>query len=127
MSFGKKLQNYLDEKEISIAEAARLTGLSDSTIRSIIKRNSETIGVVVGIKLAHGLGISTDVINGWCGAATLPADEQEARAMVAQESKELLANINLLSPEDAAQVRGLIQHLAQRGRDQVVRKPKDRP
>lgn len=64
MYFYEILQSIIDEKEISIAEAARLSGLTDSTVRSIIARKNKTVALEVAFKLSKGLGVSLQRLNG---------------------------------------------------------------
>jgi plasmid maintenance system antidote protein VapI len=122
MAFGKNLQNYMKENNLEIGDVVKLTGVPYTTIYSIIERDSDNVAVTVAIRISKGLGISIDDIQNWTNAHAIPRDEQEATAMLEKERRDLLADIRLLSPEDAEQVKGLIQHLAQRGRDRVDRK-----
>lgn len=64
MNFYAILQNILDEKGLNIPEAARACGLSDSTIRSIITRKNNTISLEVAMKIAKGLNVSLERLNG---------------------------------------------------------------
>lgn len=66
----KILEHRLKEKNISIAEAARLCDLPDSTVRGIIKRKQQSIALEVAFKISKGLGISLEALNG--GAANQP-------------------------------------------------------
>ena len=63
MEFYKVLQAIMDEKQMNIPDVARASGLSDSTIRSIVKRKSKTVALEVAAKLSHGLGISLEYFN----------------------------------------------------------------
>ena len=49
MDFYSILQEILSEKDLSIPEAARACGLSDSTLRSIITRKNKTVALEVAI------------------------------------------------------------------------------
>ena len=64
MDFYSILQEILSEKGLSIPEAARACGLSDSTLRSIITRKNKTVALEVAMKISKGLGISLERLNG---------------------------------------------------------------
>ena len=113
MAFGSKLYEFLEARNMSIAEAARATGLSDNTLRSIIKRDSDKIGIHVAIQIAKGFNVSIDEIQGWTSVA-LPKSDNEALAILEKERAELLSDISKLSANDQEQVKGLIRYLARR-------------
>lgn len=58
------LEQILKERAISIAEAAKKSNLSDSTVRGIIKRKQKHIALDVAVKLSDGLGVSLERLNG---------------------------------------------------------------
>lgn len=62
--FYKILQEIMDEKGLSIAEVARISDLSDSTVRSIINRKTKTVALEVAFKLSKGLNVSLERLNG---------------------------------------------------------------
>ena len=64
MYFYEILQEILDEKGMSIPEAARACGLPDGTIRSMIVRKNKSVTIEVAFKLARGLGVSLERLNG---------------------------------------------------------------
>lgn len=64
MYFYEILQSIMDEKKTSIADVARLSGLTDSTVRSIITRKNKTVALEVAFKLSKGLGVSLQRLNG---------------------------------------------------------------
>ncbi len=64
MDFYQVLQQIMEEKNLTIPEVARLTGLTDSTIRSIINRKNKTIALEVAFKLSKGLDVSLERLNG---------------------------------------------------------------
>ncbi|NRT76358.1 helix-turn-helix domain-containing protein [Clostridium beijerinckii] len=64
MEFYKILLEIMDEKSLKIPDVARLTGLSDSTIRSIIARKTKNITLEVAFKMSKGLGVSLERLNG---------------------------------------------------------------
>lgn len=71
MDFYNVLQSILDEKSLSIPEAARLSGLSDSTIRTILSRKNKSVSLEVAFKLSAGLGVSMERLN--CGEKIMVA------------------------------------------------------
>lgn len=64
MEFYKILLEIMDEKSLKIPDIARLTGLSDSTIRSIITRKTKNITLEVAFKMSKGLDVSLERLNG---------------------------------------------------------------
>jgi transcriptional regulator with XRE-family HTH domain len=64
MYFYEILQKIMDEKRMTIPDVARSSGLSDSTIRSILSRKSKSAALDVSIKLSRGLGVDLMVLNG---------------------------------------------------------------
>ena len=117
MAFGKKLQALLDEKNLTVAEAARMTGISYTTLRSIIVRDSVNVGVDVAVKLSKKLGMSIEDVNG-----PVPEDDSEATIMVDKEKAGLLADMAFLEPDELDQVKGMIRFFAKRAKGRVDRK-----
>ncbi|MDB1935098.1 MULTISPECIES: helix-turn-helix transcriptional regulator [Clostridium] len=64
MDFYQILLEIMEEKSFSIPDVARATGLSDSTIRSIISRKTKKISLDVAFKMYKGLGVSLERLNG---------------------------------------------------------------
>lgn len=78
MDFYEILQEIMDEKGIGIAEVARKCELTDSTVRSIIDRRQKKVALNVAFKLADGLGVSLERLNGQNKKAPPSALEGEA-------------------------------------------------
>ena len=55
MDFYSILRQILEEKGLSIAEAARICGVPDSTLRSIINRKNQTVALDVAMRISLGL------------------------------------------------------------------------
>lgn len=64
LEFYKILQNIMIEKDLSIPEVSRRTGIADSTIRSIISRKTKNISLDVAFKLSNGLDVTLEELNG---------------------------------------------------------------
>jgi len=64
MEFYKILQKIMSDKNLSIPDIARATGLSDSTLRSIISRKTKNISLEVAFKLSEGLNVTLEELNG---------------------------------------------------------------
>lgn len=58
------LLKIMKNKNLSIPDIAKATGLSDSTLRSIISRKTKNISLEVAFKLSKGLNISLEELNG---------------------------------------------------------------
>ncbi len=64
MDFYYILQTILQEKNLSIPEAARICNIPDSTLRSIIARKNKTVALEVAMKISKGLNVSLERLNG---------------------------------------------------------------
>lgn len=64
MYFYEILQDIMEEQSLNIPDVARLTGLADSTIRSIINRKTKTVALEVAFKMSKGLNVSLERLNG---------------------------------------------------------------
>lgn len=64
MDFYEILKAVMAEKSMNIPDVARVSGLSDSTIRSILARHSKTVALDVAFKLAKGLGVTLERLGG---------------------------------------------------------------
>ena len=54
----------MKSKDLTIPEVARLCNLSDSTVRSIFTRKQKTVALNIAFKIADGLCIPLEVLNG---------------------------------------------------------------
>ena len=75
MEFYKILTEILEEKNLSVAEAARACGLTDSTLRSVVQRKAKNVSLDVAFKISDGLGVSLYRLNGMPDPET---DEKKA-------------------------------------------------
>ncbi|WP_053241999.1 helix-turn-helix transcriptional regulator [Clostridium sp. DMHC 10] len=64
MDFYKILLKIMNEKSLTIPDVSRATGLSDSTIRSIISRKAKNVTLEVAFKISKGLDVSLERLNG---------------------------------------------------------------
>jgi len=64
MEFHENLHAIMKEKGLTIPEVARMSGLTDSTVRSIFDRKQKKIALNVAFKLSKGLGVSLERLNG---------------------------------------------------------------
>lgn len=58
MDFYQILLDIMEERKLSIPEIARLCGLTDSTVRSMIDRKQKKVALNIAFKLSEGLGVS---------------------------------------------------------------------
>lgn len=58
------LNRIMDERNLKVAEVARICGLPDSTVRGIITRKQKSVALEVAFKLSDGLNISLRELNG---------------------------------------------------------------
>ena len=64
MEFYKVLEKIMKSKDLTIPKVARLCNLSDSTVRSIFTRKQKTVALNIAFKIADGLCIPLEVLNG---------------------------------------------------------------
>lgn len=64
MEFYEILSGIMQRKGMSVADVARTCDLTDSTVRSIIDRKQKKIALNIAFKLATGLGVSLEELNG---------------------------------------------------------------
>lgn len=100
--FYEILQSIMEEKRLSIPEVARLSGLPDSTIRSIISRKNKTVALEVAFKLAKGLNVSLGELNG--ERNMIPLD-------ISRERKRLMREVLDLPEEKLRAVAAFIKYL----------------
>ncbi|KEZ85577.1 hypothetical protein IO99_13875 [Clostridium sulfidigenes] len=89
MEFYKILQKIMLDKNLSIPDISRATGLSDSTIRSIISRKTKNVSLEVAFKLSEGLNVTLEELNG-----DAPCTKMNN---LAKEEEILLSNFNKLN------------------------------
>lgn len=64
MAIYKVLEEIMKDMNLSVADAARICKLPDSTVRGILRRRQETVALDVAFKLSDGLGVSLERLNG---------------------------------------------------------------
>ena len=57
MGIGIKLENLLEEHGLTVAELSRLSGVPQTTIYSVIQRNSKKIDINALIEISRHLGV----------------------------------------------------------------------
>ena len=124
MAFGKKLQEWLESRALTVSDAARMTGIPYTTIDSIIKRDSENIALTVALKISAGLGVTVDDIQGSL-KNRIPQNENEAAEIAEQKRRELIADMRLLDSDEQDQIENMIRFFVKRREDQSPRKQKD--
>lgn len=92
----------MKEKKLSIPEVARLSGLTDSTVRSIISRKNKTVALEVAFKLAKGLDVTLEELNGENNF--IPLD-------ISPERKQLIRTVETLTDEQVHAVSSFVKYL----------------
>lgn len=105
MYFYEILQSIMDEKDLSIADVARLSNLPDSTVRSIINRKNKTVALEVAFKLSNGLNVSLEKLNG--------ENESECKKVKTLTSMqhEIISDIEQMNDSDLLAVKTFISFL----------------
>lgn len=94
MDFYSILRQILEEKGLSIAEAARVCGVPDSTLRSIINRKNQTVALDVAMRISLGLGVSLERLNGIEGGKEIT---QRTKCKLQPEEEKLLSSFRSLN------------------------------
>ena len=102
MYFYEILQSIMEDKNLSIPDVARLSGLPDSTIRSIISRKNKTVALEVAFKLAKGLNVSVAELNG---------EQNIIPLNISKERKKLMREVRELPEEKLRAVAAFIRYL----------------
>ena len=63
MGFGNTLSNLLKSKNMTVAELAKKTGISSSTLYAIIRRDSDNVNLSAIQKIAHELNVSVETLQ----------------------------------------------------------------
>lgn len=63
MDFYLVLEQIMRDRDMSIPDIARATGLSDGTLRSAITRKQKNVALEVAFKISAGLGVSMEYLN----------------------------------------------------------------
>lgn len=105
MEFYKVLQSIIDEKGLTIPEAARLCGLSDSTVRTILTRKSKSVSLEVAFKLSAGLCVSLDQLNyGPVDSKQEPLENKREVSALTENEMNLVLAYRQASDDDQAVV-----------------------
>lgn len=64
MEIYKILAKIMEERQLKIADVARICNLPDSTVRGIETRKQSKIALDIAFKLSEGLGVSLEYLNG---------------------------------------------------------------
>lgn len=64
MEFYRIFNEILSEKNLTIPDVARMTGLRDSTLRSIISRKQSNVVLEIAFKISNALDVSLERLNG---------------------------------------------------------------
>lgn len=108
MYFYEILQSIMDEKGLSISEVARLSKLPDSTVRSILSRKNKTVALEVAFKLAKGLDVSLEQLNG---------EQTTERSESSPARRRLHREINMLTEEQLRAMLAFSRYLKDAGQD----------
>ena len=90
------LKSIMDERELSIAETARICNLPDSTVRGIITRKQKSIALEVAFKLSNGLGVSLEYLNGDNKKSPVPKHETEP--VTEEQVEKILIQFGFIKP-----------------------------
>ncbi len=114
MYFYEILKSIMEEKKLSIPDVARLSNLTDSTIRSILSRKNKTVALEVAFKLSKGLNVPIEKLNGenltdynFISSSNKPIFEDDNDPL----NNEILKLYSSLTDENKKYLYGYIQRL----------------
>lgn len=90
MEIHQILSEIMNQRNLSIADIARMSHLPDSTVRGIITRKQKKVALDVAFRLSDGLGVSLEYLNG------LPENKKAPTKSVNALENELLDNFRCL-------------------------------
>ena len=116
MFFYEILENIMNEKSLKVSDVAKLTNLTDSTVRSMIKRKNKSVSLEVAFKLSKGLNVSLEELNGENISQEIPKckqkfNENEIKENISLKDKEILSLYNQLDEGDKGEIRGEIKQM----------------
>jgi transcriptional regulator with XRE-family HTH domain len=106
MEFYKVLQQIMNSRDLSIPEIARLTGLSDGTLRSALVRQQKNVALDVAFKLSHGLGVSLEYLN----TGVLPSSTAALPSSLAPDESVLLQQYRAIPPDAQSRIRNSLHY-----------------
>lgn len=114
MFFYEILENIMDEKSLKVSDVAKLSNLTDSTVRSMITRKNKTVSLEVAFKLSKGLNVSLEELNGENLSQEMLNDKKkvnEIKKNLSQQDEEILTLYNQLDEGDKGEIRGEIKQM----------------
>jgi len=63
VEFYKILEGIMRERDLTVADIARISGLPDSTVRMVVTRKQKRVALDVAMKLSKGLKVSLEFLN----------------------------------------------------------------
>ena len=114
MFFYEILENIMDEKSLKVSDVAKLSNLTDSTVRSMITRKNKTVSLEVAFKLSKGLNVSLEELNGENISQEMLNDKKkvnEIKKNISRQDEEILALYNQLDEGDKGEIRGEIKQM----------------
>ncbi len=109
MMIGEKLQALLEVRKIKPGTLATMTGISKSTIYSIIKRNNKNVDFSVMEKISDALGVPVEYF--YDRAEKSPENAKKPASEEDGLDEELLRNLMSLTPDEIAKVAAFVQGL----------------
>lgn len=113
MFFYEILESIMEEKSLKVSDVAKLTNLTDSTIRSILTRKNKSVSLEVAFKLSKGLNVSLEKLNGEdiFQETTHNKFNNSEKKTFSPEDKAILSLYNQLDEGDKGEIRGEIKHM----------------
>ena len=113
MFFYEILENIMEEKSLKVSEVAKLSNLTDSTVRSILTRKTKNVSLEVAFKLSKGLNVSLEKLNG----EDVPKEttnntfNNPEKKTLSPEDEAILSLYHQLDEGDKGEIRGEIKQM----------------
>jgi DNA-binding Xre family transcriptional regulator len=113
MAFGKKLEAMLEKKGISQSDLARQTGISKTTLSSMLSRDVSKVDIEMFLAICRALGCQPDEFYQSQNIAPISNSPPELKA----DERHLLELYRQLSPKEQGNLIGRAELLAEQHRE----------
>lgn len=101
------LEEIAREKNLSVADIAKICNIPDSTVRGIFRRKQTSIALEVAFKISDGLGVSLEKLNGMPEKSTHVIDIKKTHYQK-DEADELAERFRALDEHGRGAVRAIL-------------------
>lgn len=105
----KLINQIMKDRDIRIADIAKMCDLPDSTVRGIVRRKQETVALDVAFKLSDGLGVPLQELNDMpVDDDSVPEDKKATGISSDGKYSGIIEKLDRLTPEQVCRVEGFV-------------------